>query len=102
MAQTLTLPLSAALLAKLRASAEDEGVTIEQLATELLSEGVVLRAWEIIERKNAMRAPSHGNGHGHGNGNGHHGNRRPQANVNWMEDRAAFLEYVRNQEKRGR
>lgn len=95
MAQTLNLPLSAALLAKLRASAEDEGVSIEQLATELLSESVVLRAWEIIERKAAMRAPSHG-------GNHQGGNRRPVANTNWMEDRASFMEYVRSQERRGR
>ena len=31
-----------------------EGISIDDLATELLSEGVVLRAWEIIERKMTM------------------------------------------------
>lgn len=106
--EPLTLQLTSSLKDKLVATARDEGVSVDALAQELLAEGVVLRAWEIIERKSAMRAQasSHHSGHnGNGNGNRHRGNgssgpRRGQAGGNWMEDRAAFLEYVRNQEKR--
>ncbi len=116
----LALELSQQLLGKLRHSAQEEGVSVEQLASELLAEGVVLRAWEIIERKSAMRGSQGGHPQGpqgntqrrgpgqYGNNannargpqQGGGGNRRP--NTNWMEDKAAFLEYVRNQEKRGR
>jgi hypothetical protein len=43
-----------------------------------------------------------GNG-GHGHGNRPQGGQRPMRNNNaWMEDKAAFLEYVRNQEKQHR
>ena len=118
----LSVRLSSALLAKLKRSAEDEGITVEAFATELLAEGVVLRAWEIIQRNSAMRgnapgaAASHGGppfrGGNHAGGNtsrpqgggyNNHQGRPPRANNNaWMEDKAAFLEYVRNQEKRGR
>jgi predicted HicB family RNase H-like nuclease len=113
------LTLSQALHTKLLRTAQDEGVSVEALATELLSEGVVLRAWEIIERKGAMRGALVGQQHGnnnfrpgnnsnnqrHGNRNNNrpnNNNRRPAPNNNWMEDKAAFLEYVRNQEKRRR
>lgn len=139
----LSLQLSAALHYKLQHQAKDEGISVEALAQEMLAESVVLRAWEIAERKNAMRGPhSHaGSGgpnygregqqrppygaNGQANGNTRHprgyerpssaspelthhqtrpttgpGQRRP--NNAWMEDKAAFLEYVRNQEKRTR
>ena len=55
----LTVTLSATLLKKLTSAAEEEGVSTDQFATELITEGVVLRAWEIIERKAAMRGPSY-------------------------------------------
>lgn len=136
----LSLRLSAALHLKLRNQAQEEGIGLEALVQEMLAESVVLRAWEIVERKNAMRgagpgthqnqSPSHnnrnsygsspGNGntkqarpaHGNHSGQGSYGNPgrqggyqsqqgRPPNNA-WMEDKAAFLEYVRNQEKRGR
>lgn len=129
----LSVRVTSALYHKLKEYAREEGITLEALIGELLSEGVTLRAWEIIERKNAMRgggahmgAPMGGNRHGN-NGNrmhghnpggnnryGHGGGRGPQglpnnnnrgqrgANNAWMEDKAAFLEYVRNQEKRRR
>ena len=125
---TLTLTLSKALVSKLRRSAKEEGVDIETLGAELLAEGVVLRAWEIIERKSAMRGGNstqsqqgnshrgshsggnHGGGNhsggnsrrGRGNSSSGNNNRRPGNNNAWMEDKAAFLEYVRNQEKRRR
>ena len=118
--------------------AREEGIDLPSLVSELLAEGVTLRAWEIIERKSAMRGHSAGGQPQQGNGNqryGNHrggpndrhgnqrggpndrhgnsrygypqGNRRPpsggnMANNAWMEDKAAFLEYVRNQEKQRR
>ncbi len=121
----LTVRLSGSLFQKLKRSAQDEGISIEAFATELLSEGVVLRAWEIIQRNSAMRGPTpsqgpsqgqgyRGNNQGAGNQPRHNGgggggnyaggnpNRPGPRNNAWMEDKAAFLEYVRNQEKRRR
>jgi hypothetical protein len=141
----LTVKISRQLHSKLVRSAQDEGVSLEALVQELLAEGATLRAWEIIERKHAMRgsvntqpsAPMGGNRNfngNYGNGNnrhaggnraggnsgnvgnggnssrhspGHNNNRGPSSgrvpsNNAWMEDKAAFLEYVRNQEKRRR
>lgn len=104
--EPLTVQVSSSLKEKLARTAQEEGVSVDALAQELLAEGVVLRAWEIIERKSAMRGntqqqPQHRHPR-HGNGNGNGPRRHQQAAGNWMEDRAAFLEYVRNQEKGGR
>ncbi len=105
--EALTVQVSSSLKEKLTRTAQDEGVSVEALVQELLAESVVLRAWEIIERKSAMRGNTqqqqqqHQNRQQHRNGNGP-GPRRNQPAGNWMEDRAAFLEYVRNQEKGGR
>ena len=134
----LTVKISRQLHLKLMRSAQEEGVNLEALVQELLAEGATLRAWEIIERKQAMRSGGaataggqhaagnrpfnapyqngngnsrHANGNrpvGAGNGARHNhnrsgGNGRGQMNPNaWMEDKAAFLEYVRNQEKQRR
>ncbi len=114
----LSVRISEALFQKLKTEAEDEGIDLGSLVSELLAEGVALRAWEIIERKAAMRgalpgASGHREAQATGNGNFRgppkHGmpQARPSAppgkgNTAWMEDRAAFLEYVRNQEKRRR
>jgi len=117
----ISLNLSTQLLNKLKYLARDEGINVESLIQEFLAESVVLRAWEIIERKSAMRGGNQGNqapqgnnrfGGGNNNNNRHRGNNRnnnnnqrrggPAAGGNWMEDKAAFLEYVRNQEKRRR
>ncbi len=120
----LTLRLSATLIRKLGEKAQIEGVSIQDFASELLSEGLVLRAWEIVEKKNAMRgvnasgpSPSQGNNHrnqkfGYRNNQNGYVKRMPndsgssprsnssrQSYKNIMEDNANFLEYVRNQEK---
>lgn len=139
--EPLTLHLSRALLRKLRDNSREEGVTMEELASELVAEGVVLRAWEIVERKATMRGGAgqgnqgnnpnfnRGNGGGPGNhanhGNNAHSNQsspqkhfapankmaqkklqrqaRQHANaMDLMQDKAAFIEYVRNQEKKRR
>ena len=139
---SLSLKVSRALKKRLEMSARDEGVTVQDLASELLAEGLVLRAWEIVERKSAMRSgagPAAGstqqhqqhqrqgnvrqghsgggsspNRHGgggsnssapnrHGGGGGGRMNKRHAnhaASLNVMEDKAAFLEYVRNQERK--
>ena len=139
--QSLTLHLSRALARKLRDNSREEGVTMEELAAELVAEGVVLRAWEIVERKATMRGGNanqgnqnsnnfnrgnSGNGNiGNGSGNNAHSNQssppkhftpanrmaqkklqrqtRQHANaMDLMQDKAAFIEYVRNQEKKRR
>lgn len=136
----LTLKLSRSLVRKLTDNAREEGVTMEELAAELVAEGVVLRAWEIVEKKAAMRggnsAPRDQGGFNNRQGNslsgnqsqGNHGSNhnphaprqqfqggnkmaqkklqrqaRQHANaMDLMSDKAAFLEYVRNQEKKRR
>lgn len=122
---TLKLKLSATLIRKLNEKAQIEGVSIQDLVSELLAEGLVLRAWEIVEKKNAMRGTiSHQNSsptHSYRNpkvgfrnhqGSAHvkrmsetglaHKNVSRQNYKNIMDDNANFLEYVRNQEKRDR
>jgi len=134
----LSVELSHQLHSKLLRMARDEGIGLEGLVQELLAEGVTLRAWEIIERKSAMRGPAQvanqpgpggnrpfnnnsynqqrpngGNNNrgpsgnhamnGHRGQSGRSGEARPPASSSaWMEDKAAFLDYVRNQEKRRR
>lgn len=134
--ETLTIRVSKILHRKLRDNAREEGVTIDELISELLAEGVVLRAWEIVERKHTMRGGNQGNfnrnqqnGNVNGNvasgntqqGNQQHrnqfqqqgGNRQAQKKLqrqarqhanamDLLQDKAAFLEYVRNQEKKRR
>jgi hypothetical protein len=114
-------------------NAREEGVSIDELISELLAEGVVLRAFEIVERKHTMRGgsqqhrnPQNGNVNGNvGHGNTQQGSQqqrsqfqqggnrqaqkklqrqaRQHANaMDLLQDKAAFLEYVRNQEKKRR
>jgi|GEM_PF-1218009 len=119
---TLNVRMSETLYKKIQQVARDEGVSTDDFACELLAEGIVLRAWEIVEKKSAMRGGNMGNQpqnnqrHGHNKGGGHQGqgggNRgrgghhkgrgNYSSSMNLLEDKAAFLEYVRNQEKRGR
>ena len=126
----LELSLSRSLMRRLFDSAREEGVSLEDFASELIAEGVVLRAWEIVEKKATMRGGANqGNFQrqnnlnqqnqqgGHNNsGNGHQrgfsaGNKMAQkklqrqarqhaSSMDLMADKAAFLEYVRNQEKK--
>jgi|GEM_PF-1490188 hypothetical protein len=121
-AEELKVRLSRSLIRKLREQAADEGITFEEFVTELLSESVVLRAWEIVERKNQMKggnAPALGQNRSHGNSNsaggnnnsnnnrGHRGHKgqRGMSHMRYqsiMEDKGAFLEYVRSQERNRR
>ncbi|MCX6116417.1 MAG: hypothetical protein NT027_02660 [Proteobacteria bacterium] len=132
----IVLSMGQSLLRKLTEYAREEGVSREELAAELVSEGLVLRAWEIVERKATLRGNAgnsqsqnfgrNGNNQGQNQGNnaaGHAqshqqkyqqgGNKmaqrklqrqaRQHANsMDLMSDKAAFLEYVRNQEKKRR
>jgi predicted DNA binding CopG/RHH family protein len=124
----LILSLSSTLVRRLSEKAQREGVSIQDFASELLAEGLVLRAWEIVEKKNTMRgispnsnnSPSQASGSyrnpkaGYRNNqqNGHvkrmsdsgssPKNISRQSYKNIMEDNANFLEYVRSQEKRDR
>lgn len=58
----LTLHLSSSLLRKLERKAQSEGVSLEELAQELVAEGLVLRVWEIMEKKTAMKGVPQGGG----------------------------------------
>lgn len=125
----LTLQISRALYFRMKYQAKEEGLSLEEFATELLAEGAVLRAWEIIEKKGQMRGiPMQGNGNGPGNahrnnqqsgnrhnsnnsgGNNHGGGHRKNGHRGMsqsryqsiMDDKANFLEYVRNQERNRR
>ncbi len=118
----LSVRLSATLVRKLGEKAQIEGVSVEDFAGELLAEGLVLRAWEIVEKKNAMRGvnssgPSSPQGNYRNQKFGYRNNQNgyvkrmsndsgstPKSNTrqsykNIMEDNANFLEYVRSQEK---
>ncbi|MBP9707928.1 MAG: hypothetical protein KBD78_09795 [Oligoflexales bacterium] len=124
----LILHLSESLLKKLIATAAHEGISREDLASELIAEGIVLRAFEIAERRQAMKfnVGGHAGGQSQQNGNHHRQNqgqkpnfrngdnnsrhrrpggngggipRRPANYNNLFDDKASFMEYVRNQEK---
>ena len=104
---SIELKLSKALHRKLIKQSYDEGVSVEEFISELLSEGVVLRAWEIVERKNAMRSNS-GNSQqnnrskGQGNSKGYKNKGHRMSHGRYqsiMDDSSNFLEYVRNQER---
>ena len=124
---TLQTRLSATLYKKLQRKSQVEGVSFDELIRELLSEGVVLRAWEVLERKAAMRkgsmpvqnhqnrnhryngqrggAPrsktsyySGGNSFTSLNSQQNKSNHKRQDFNQIMDDNANFLEYVRNQE----
>lgn len=107
----LQIKLSGSLRKKLKQQAQDEGLSLEDFISELLAESVVLRAWEIVERKNQMRSsPSNHNSQNSGHRSGNHqqnrgGNRKGHRGMSHgryqsiMDDKATFLEYVRNQER---
>lgn len=102
----LTINLSNSLLRKLSKQAEDEGVSLEDFVSELLAESVVLRAWEIVERKSQMRSTPSQNPNsrsGNSSGNSRNNNRKGRMShgryQSIMDDKATFLEYVRNQER---
>jgi hypothetical protein len=57
-ANFLLVKLSKQLRSRLQQTAESEGVGVTDLVEELLAESVVLRAWEIMQRKGAMRGES--------------------------------------------
>lgn len=119
--EELSLKLSRSLMRKIKSQAQEEGVSVNEYLTELLSEGVVLRAWEIVEKKTQLRGgavPGMNQGgmnrmpqqQGRGGGGGQHGNHRKGGHRGMshgryqaiMDDKASFLEYVRNQERNRR
>ena len=54
-AKDLTVKLSRSLYAKLLESAHDEGIAVDELAKEILAEGVTLRIWDILDRRMRTR-----------------------------------------------
>lgn len=123
----LEIHISSSLQRKLKEKANEEGVALGDFISELLAEGIALRAWEIIERKSTMRSPpnhrqggrrqavvrsrnqSGNNGSSNSFSTGYK-NKSSQNNYNncnsrysnIMEDNANFIEYVRNQEKKSK
>lgn len=114
----LEIKVSLSLFKKLHEKARQEGVSVCDLATELLSEGLVLRAWEIMERKSAMKVSSSGNTSRNTrspNSRNHYpqkgkyrsqpssyqnkNQKKPKFSQNDLGDNANFIEYVRSQEK---
>jgi hypothetical protein len=126
--ECLELRLSLSLYRKLHEKSREENIKVEELASELLAEGLVLRAWEIMERKNTMKGGNYSASSGNNRtqnrpytrGNGastysnqtkvrtHSGNnqfqnknvRRPKFSHSDLNDGANFIEYVRSQEKK--
>lgn len=115
----LKVTLSKSLLLKLKEQSQDEGLSTGDFAAELLAEGAVLRAWEILERKSAMsgvslqqKGKTYQNKGGYKQqGNFKRGKRSGSGGVNGnkkenynriMDDNANFMEYLRNQETRNR
>ncbi|MBQ48009.1 MAG: hypothetical protein CMP10_11255 [Zetaproteobacteria bacterium] len=111
----LNIKVSQNLGKKLRQQAADEGIGLEDFVVELLAESVVLRAFEIVERKQQMKSPQQASqqssqqsqNYRNGNMRNNYGGRNKR-NMNHgryqniMEDKASFLEYVRNQERNRR
>jgi len=100
---------------KLIEQAEDEGLSVEEYMRELLAESVVFRAWELAERKIQMRGGNsqgnqqnqqHRGGNNNNNNNRNNKGRNRRGGMshsryqNIMDDKASFLEYVRNQERK--
>ena len=126
--QSLTTKLSDSLYRRLVAKATSEGVSLDDFVRELLAEGLVLRAWEIMERKSAMRKgfsqpsniprqfrpsskgrtrsksgypylPANSNGSTFNQpGPSYSKSSRRQDYNQIMDDNANFIEYVRNQD----
>ena len=119
----LVLKLSKSLKRKLVDKSKREGISIEDFASELLAEGLVLRAWEIIERKITLNQPevsysqksqnknnyssrqktygdSSFKSSGSRSGGSYGNNQRKHKYSKIMDDNANFIEYVRNQEKK--
>ena len=57
----INISISGSLKRKLADSAKKEGLSLENLACELISEGLVLRAWEIVEQKKFLAPNSQQN-----------------------------------------
>lgn len=72
----ISVPLSQSLARKLKIKAQQEGVSVEDFVSELLAEGLVLRAWEIMERKNTMRSGQANNANFYPNARSNNNNNR--------------------------
>lgn len=78
----LVLKISDSLLRKLTNKSVLEGISVDEYAIELLAEGLVLRAWEIIERKSHLSGQQQQGQGQRQNFNQPHGNSRGGQNQN--------------------
>ena len=107
-AKSFKVTVSFSLYKKLLSQAEEEGISLDEYVGEILTEGCVVRAWEI----NALNVNNNAY-------NNNKGNFRPQgprpgnfrnnkgkksgSHITYediMNDKASFLEYVRRKDKR--
>ena len=118
----MIIKISDSLRLKLKSQAEDEGVSLEEFVTELLAEGGVIRAWEIIEKKSTMTGGQNHQGNkkeknfqskggykqqgnfkrGNKRNSNSNGNSKKNNYNHIMDDNANFMEYLRSQENRNR
>jgi predicted HicB family RNase H-like nuclease len=102
----LNVKVSASLHRDLEFLAKKDGVELNQLVSEMLASGLAHRSGgqRSRERSSHEGGPDaqpreHGHDRGRGRGRGHRGGPRGgQGYFNVMDDRASFIEYVRNLE----
>ncbi len=111
---SLTLKMSQALKKRLIEKSHDEGISVEAFAAELLTEGLISRIWELRDKRPGPQQGHQGHqGHYQGsnqrhNDRQHHGNKPPHRRggrdqyFNIMDDKASFIDYVRNLDKKKR
>lgn len=110
-ARSFKVTVSFSLYKKLLSQAEEEGISLDDYVGEILTEGCVVRAWEI-NALNVGNSSFKGPGSSfrpQGGGAGGRPNFRPGKNKksgshityeDIMNDKASFLEYVRRKDKR--
>lgn len=100
------IKLSKSLFNALCAKSKEEGVSAQEFALELISEGLTLRAWEIMERKQAMKhgkpGPNNGGTASYTNNNRQNGKGGfRQGNNNFSRGRNGYNKFSNNPSNHG-
>lgn len=98
--KNLSIQISHSLYNKLLDLTKKEGLrSVEDLVIEILSQGVMLKAWEILEKKfSEQKNQSLQHNQSYNKGSKKNFSRNQYFNI--MDDKAAFLEYVRSLDKK--
>ena len=108
-AKSFKVTVSFSLYKKLLSQAEEEGISLDEYVGEILTEGCVVRAWEINAlnvNNTAYNSNNKGNFRPQGQRPGGFRNnkgKKPGSHITYediMNDKASFLEYVRRKDKR--